>query len=421
MSLSQQKLGFHFYPYTDHYTESDLDTWLPILGSTGASWLTLQTEITQTIPESFIRPLIEAGIKPVVHIVAPIGSLRMAQVYTALKDYAEFGVKHVVFYDRPNLRSSWQPSAWTLDQLVGRFCELLIPVLEAQVEMGLHPIYPPLEPGGDYWDTAFLENSLAMIRNQASEKVVEQLTLGIYMWSYGRPLDWGQGGKTNWPKAKPYGSPDGFQDQRGFRINDWYQEVAQRALGSELPMIVVAGGAGPTELYASAEEIQVGNGEVARHLALEGLAEYIQNFNFYPLATAEGHNDFSAAWYTVPEKTQKKPDQVLENCAPCSQKDIEHYILLGLSNQIDGSALWAALAPLVLSARPTIGFSLEEAKRARRVSIIGDSKLLPETIEDDLKASGATCQRFNDWDTDAFLIQALAFATQSSTTGVEHE
>jgi hypothetical protein len=418
MSLSQQKLGFHYYPDTDHYRESDLATWLPVLESAGASWLTLRGQAATSIPENFIRPLIAAKIEPIIHIIEPVGSVRMAQVYTALKTYAEWDVRYVIFYDRPNLRSSWPTSTWTHEALVGHFIDTLIPVLEAQNEMGLTPIFPPLGPGGDYWDTAFIEKALSLIQERASAQVKEKLTLAIYMWSYGHALDWGQGGMAAWPEARPYSSPD-RQDQRGFQLNDWYQEIAEKAIGTRLPALVVAGGAGPTKNYATPEAIQLGNNEVARHLALHGIADDILNFCFYPLATAEGHADFQASWYVGSPDISKSAKGIQSISA--TEKAIEHYVLLGLTNQTNGFQLWNAIAPLAMSVRPTIGFSLEEAKRAARVSLVGDLNTLPAFIEQELLASGTAYERFEHWDSDEFLLAASDWAAKIAVSGVNHD
>ena len=181
MSLSQQKLGFHYYPDTDHYSESDLATWLPVLKSAGASWLTLQAEVDRLIPQHFIEAITSAEITPIIQIQAPIGSLRLARVYPILRTYAELGVKYVIVYDRPNLRNSWPGSDWAHQALVERFVNYLLPILEAQTEMGLTPIFPALEPGGDYWDTAFLERSLKLLKQKCSETIPSNLHIAVYM------------------------------------------------------------------------------------------------------------------------------------------------------------------------------------------------------------------------------------------------
>ena len=64
------------------------------------------------------------------------------------------------------------------------------------------------------------------------------LALSAYAWTHGRSLDWGAGGPERWPSARPYLTPAGSQDQRGFRIFDWYRAVTQATIGADLPMLL---------------------------------------------------------------------------------------------------------------------------------------------------------------------------------------
>ncbi len=69
-------------------------------------------------------------------------------------------------------------------------------MLRTQISAGLQPIFPPLEPGGDYWDTAFLEAALASLKRRAPD-LINQIVLALYAWTYDQPLDWGAGGPAN--------------------------------------------------------------------------------------------------------------------------------------------------------------------------------------------------------------------------------
>lgn len=71
----RQKLGFHYFPDTLHYTEKDLQQWLPLLMELGAGWLVLRTEINRAIPEYFISGLIKAGIQPIIQFPVSFTSL----------------------------------------------------------------------------------------------------------------------------------------------------------------------------------------------------------------------------------------------------------------------------------------------------------------------------------------------------------
>ncbi|NIN66175.1 MAG: hypothetical protein GTO63_16070, partial [Anaerolineae bacterium] len=239
------RLGYHYFPDDRHFAASDLETWLPVLQSLSAKWITLQASPKRAVPEPFLRGLLDAGVEPIIHIPCQVDSLRLPDLSPMLASYGRWGVRYVVVFDRPNMKSSWNPSEWSRADLIERFLDQMSPVLHAQKEAGLRPTLPPLEPGGDYWDTAFLEGSLEGLVRRSAAVRPEDLTLALYAWTYGKPLNWGAGGQARWPEARPYRTPPKSQDQFGLHIFDWYAAVAQDTVGQVLPMLVIAGGALP--------------------------------------------------------------------------------------------------------------------------------------------------------------------------------
>ncbi|MCK5634977.1 MAG: hypothetical protein KAI06_07810, partial [Anaerolineales bacterium] len=137
MSLELDRLGFHYYHDQLHYTQADLDRWLPIFQSINTTWLTLSGPRSHVIPEFFLRELIEADIEPIVHLEASIGELNVRTLRPLLANYTDFGIKHIVLHDRPNMRAQWDPSSWSRGDLVERFLDHLIPLFEFQAEYGL--------------------------------------------------------------------------------------------------------------------------------------------------------------------------------------------------------------------------------------------------------------------------------------------
>lgn len=237
------RLGLHYYPDTLHFRESDLKTWLPQLKTMGITWLTLTAPGDRAIPEPFLSGLIQAGIEPVLHFPLPL-------VYPALNEtlrlllhaYASWGVHYVVFFDRPNSRAAWQAGAWAQAELVERFLDLYLPLAETALSAGLIPVFPPLEPGGDYWDTAFLRAALQGLQRRGHTRLLRSLVLGAYAGVESRPLDWGAGGPERWPGTRPYFTPTGQQDQRGFYIFDWYLTLSQAVLGDPRPVLLFGAG-----------------------------------------------------------------------------------------------------------------------------------------------------------------------------------
>ena len=126
------RVGFHYYPDPLHFRQADLNRWLPILSELKASWLTLIAPFHQAIPEFFLAGLVEAGIKPLLHLpFSPSQMPDLNEFEILLSNYARWGVKHIAFFDRPNTRLAWQNEGWMRSNLIERFLDLFIPFAEA--------------------------------------------------------------------------------------------------------------------------------------------------------------------------------------------------------------------------------------------------------------------------------------------------
>ncbi|HEX9013349.1 MAG TPA: hypothetical protein VF813_07525, partial [Anaerolineaceae bacterium] len=210
------RIGFHYFPDTVHYRESDLHAWVPELRSLGASWLVLSAPTDRAIPEYFISGMVSAGIEPILHFQLSLEKqVAIDEMKFFFENYAKWGVHYVIFYDRPNSRSSWSAAAWAQEDLVERFIDRFAPLADAAVQAGLVPVFPPLEPGGDYWDTAFLQSGLRSLMRRKQFQVLDKLVLAAYAWSGEHSLNWGAGGPERWPGARPYMTPSNEEDQRG--------------------------------------------------------------------------------------------------------------------------------------------------------------------------------------------------------------
>ena len=205
LNPTDHRIGFHYFPDTRHYRQSDLETWLPRLVEMGASWLTLLAPAERAIPEDFIQVLLSARIQPVLHFrlrtaePVPVDSLRL--LFNA---YARWGVRQVALYDRPNARTSWPAHIWAKNYLVERLLDDFIPLARMAQEQGLTVITPPLKPGGDYWDLAFLRTALRGLKRRGCTDLIDSLAIGAYAWINDRPVDWGAGGPEHWPDVRPY-------------------------------------------------------------------------------------------------------------------------------------------------------------------------------------------------------------------------
>jgi hypothetical protein len=307
------RIGFHYYPDLWHYRQADLETWLPRLAELGASWLTLLAPLERAIPEGFIHGLLSAGVQPLLHFClqpgkpAPLETLRLL-----LGAYARWGVQYVAFYERPNARDSWAASAWVQNSLVERFLDEFIPLAWAAQERGLSVITSPLEPGGDYWDLAFLRTMLRGLQRRNCEALLDNLALGAYAWINDRPLDWGAGGPQRWPGARPYATPEGCQDQLGFRVFDWYLAVSQQELGLRLPVFLLRAGqrlspglspeqAQAARIHHARQNLQAARwvaGGLDVESAVDPRPEEVRACNFWLLAAEPGSPQVDEAWFS---------------------------------------------------------------------------------------------------------------------------
>ncbi len=339
-----------------------------------------------------------------IHITSKIGAVQLADLTPLFNNYRRWGVNHVVIFDRPNLKQSWGEASWSKRGLVERFLDVAIPILETSHAAGLRPTLPPLEPGGDYWDTAFLEHLLRGLARRGKQGLLGELTLALYAWTYHRPLDWGIGGPDQWPDARPYHSPPGCQDQLGLRVFDWYTSISQKVTQSPIPMLVIAGGAYHDDIQQAPpppDDLAGQNLSIARSLENGTIPSQVLNFNFYPLMTAQDHPDSGRAWFPIEGPAKPVVEAFrghvnTEGTAPVpnnANKVIDHYVLLPEDSSPDFHQRWAALGALVVTSKPIIGFSSDIAREAKKVTIIGDENQIPAPIEHELRRAGCEVQR----------------------------
>jgi hypothetical protein len=412
--------------------------------------------------------LIAAGLEPVLHFrllpgAGPAEGATSQNLRVLFETYAQWGVHYAVLFDRPNVRASWPAQAWVRNNLVERFLDLFLPLAEAASLAGLNPVFPPLEPGGDFWDTAFLRLALQGLQRRSRPALLEKLVLGAYAWTGVHPINWGAGGPERWPSARPYDTPAGSEDQRGFHIFDWYLTIARAVLPETCPVMIVGGGSRMADGGSDTGFKDTASQQAARHVRtnlaiaslmsalksepapqaadsgptdlydplngarLEPIPAEVLACNFWLLAAAPNSPHVSDAWfqangYSLPvvgalkQKVasgswQEKDETAsqggrrlndesmwrVENLAssvpasqPAASKPIEHYLLLPLPDQ--GVSDWHldVIRPFVKKFHPTVGFSLEEAAHARRVTVVGGPEPACGAVVERLHSAGCT-------------------------------
>lgn len=427
--LNNTRLGFHYFPDTLHYRESDLHTWLPELKALGASWLVCQAPADRAIPEPFLTGLIQAGIEPVLHLNLSLSAPADFDFLQLLfETYARWDIHYIILFDRPNERTSWAPSDWSQEDLVERFLDRYIPMANLALHEGLLAVFPPLEPGGSYWDTSFLRTALQSLERRGQKEILDHIVLSAYAWNCDHPLHWGAGGPERWAGAHPYFTPEGEEDQCGFYVFDWYRAISRVVLDRSCPMLILgAGGTNPAHPN-TAPLNKTNHAQDALTIAqlmvgektqdpddssrmLEAVPNHVLAASYYLLAADPDDPALPQAWFQgdhqvlpvveilrqwTANRKASEPEETLASAAHAKAAfPIAHYLLLPVYEW--GVADWhlEIIRPFVKKYQPTIGFSLEEAAFARKVTVVGGLQSFSEDELNRLRQKGCQVERIS--------------------------
>ena len=447
-------IGFHYFPDSDHYRREDADRWAPRLTELGASWLVMQTPPSRPVPDAFLQRIMLADIEPVV-MIKPlrIGPLDVTTLAGTVRSLADSGVHYVVLFDRPNARDSWSTQEWNKPELVERFVDYLLPALETVAGENLIPVLPPLDCLGAYWDTSFLQAMLESLIRRGGRPLISGAAVGINNFANNRTLDWGAGGPDAWPDARPYTDPAAGQDHRGFRLFEWYHPVLDRVLGQVLPFVVCANGPQrPTGGEPIGDEALHAERALAmaRMMTDGALPDTVLNHAYWVLAAERGDPAYRQAWFRadgVPRlpaaeaflklgKTRRANLPAVEPAVKSwtaateaskvasragttvagSEKPIAHYLLLPVFEW--GLARWhlSIIQEYLEAFLPTVGFSVQEAKLARHVTVIGNAQGISVQAVRELEAAGCHVERIagRTGDETQLLLKQLAQNKQHS-------
>jgi len=395
------KLGLFYFPDDQHYHAREREKWLPELISLGVSWLVLTNENLIAIPEPFIQALLDSQITPIIRM----GNLPtsppkpLPEFELLVKTYADWGIRYIQLFDRPNNPGFWGSKGWAISNLVEHFIDVFLPYAELLVKYNLHPVFPSLEVGKGFWDTAFLKLALESLERRKYHWLINALILSGYVHLYdpSRPLNWGAGGQERWPNSKPYQAAPQYEDQRGLYIADWYETLARATLGKPLPIFLLDDPAVKPHDLTPAEIQQRTFHAIQRLLhprsrdviAIDGihyepLAEEILCLSFCGL-TAKETDDEPRAWFSPagePRPTAKAIKTYLGQAFDQNNQlhHIPHALLLPQLDAHQLHDLLDKLKPLLIKYQPKITFILDEAFEAEHVWIPSGYQLTDQEI-----------------------------------------
>jgi hypothetical protein len=403
MNRDKLQIGFMYFSNHKFLINKTLKDWISVLRQLGTSLIIFDSTFTNAISEDAITMAQTNGIEPVIHFTSELPLARKFNEVSILLDvYQKWGVKKIIFGDRPNTKQYWVNAGWHYENLVDHFLDRFLPLANYGVQIGIDPVMPPLQPGGDYWDTAFAELFLKGLRQRRMDEILEKLILAAYGFSFNKPLNWGSGGPQRWPLSKPYLTPEGQEDQIGFNNYEWLQAQSERTIGIEKPVIVLnAGHSGtlysqpdPKEtlsairmIYSACngnqneeeqESMMIDDDVMAINFSLDTLQQICQE-EISPMLLQD--------LFTNTEE-EKKSGEGLQ----ASDKIISHYLLLPSHTSGVSDAVLNKVRPVIKKFHPTVGFSLEEAVFARKVSIYPAPLLFGESQINELRASGCVVE-----------------------------
>jgi hypothetical protein len=149
--------------------------------------------------------------------------------------------------------------------------------------------------------------------------------------------------------------------------------------------------------------------------------EYLQCFNFEAF---EPQTSMGEPWFNEDRSLGPMSQAVIENqrkrnkaSVAKSPKIIDHYALLATSGTQNAIKTWKKVADFAMALQPTFGFSVEEARHARRVTILANMQDISSEIQQLLEDSGCEVNRIN-LDSEIKLLHAItAYMTENNQAG----
>ncbi len=385
--------GFTYFADEAFMRPSVAHTWLTELQALGAQWLVVRASPARAIPEAFIQAAQAAGLQVVVDMpVHPIQPTDPEMVRPLLHAYARWGVRYLNLWPAPNSRQAWPAHHWGRAEVVTQFVAAATPLWLAQREAGLPPVFPALQPGGDYWDTVFLESALDTLLAGPHHHLLDDMVFGMVTAPGNRPLMWGQGGPARWPQARPYLTPPGAQDQRGFRAFEWYQATLTARLGQPRPLLSVGGGLALHDHsdpnFPPLDDVRHTSCTLEMVNALADLPDSVLNITLGALEACYPNGQPLAAMTALKRRSAAPPTPHRK-----SGKPLKHYVLLPVFAWGVSEWHWKTAYTLVREGEAVCGCSPTEAALAEKVTVLGQAHALPDSVLDDLRARGCQVQR----------------------------
>jgi hypothetical protein len=323
--------------------------------------------------------------------------------------YGRWGVKYACLFEQPNIISSWGEYEWNNHDVVETHLNKFFQFAQSCVENNIKPIFSPLFPGGDYWDLAFLEESMKGFAVYANPHILDNVILSAYGWRWGHTIEWGAGGKQKWPEAKPFQSDQKVQNQKSFRTYEWYLEVSEKVLGKKLPIIILEAGLqneidlsetrdtpNPLNDKSIIPNLLAGGNlynPLHPNQLLSPIPHEVIGCNLFILSAVSDKSLLPYRWFSsagdqlgtenvfgvknnnLPENCEKLPKEI--DISPENiQFKYRRYVLISDSLKPNMPDLLERLDPYIRKYKPQIGFSKMDALNAAYILVVTENKVI---------------------------------------------
>jgi len=384
----QSRHAFHLIAEKLQSEGNYLENFLSFAKVTNTQRALIETRTLSSIPTLAINTLNQESIQVDIFLkIDHYDACDLTSCQEIINNLANLQVDHVILFDRPNRQQFWGPQIWVKADLVALFLEKYIPLAEECLQKGLTPVFPPLQPGGDYWDTAFLRLSLLRLKEKNATSVLNSLMLSTYCWTYGHTLDWGAGGPECWPSSTPYNTPENSQDQQGFHTYEWYQAHVKAVLDKTVPILLLEAGRS-AECGLASSSLTLENQSATVQAILEQLygqessnsaedntsdmlPEEIKICNFLvDLDWASLQDLFSKVPHPQMIVSDANDDSNAHEQKTSSQEPIQHYLLLPDESWLNNEEKATLLQPFIHRYHPVVGTSLDDAAHAQEITLV---------------------------------------------------
>lgn len=406
MEETLPEIGFSYFSSPNYQLHTQLSDWLTVIKDFGASSIIFEGNFARAIPEDAFIIARDLGIKPIVHFKSELPKARELNRTAILIDiYKKRGVEEIIFGDRPNLKGSWPSASWHDKNLVEHFLDRFIPLASYAVQQGIKPVFPPLQPGGDFWDTSFIDLAISGLNIKKLEPILNNMIFSSYGYTFGKPLSWGKGGPERWTGAKPYQHKKGQEDQLGFHNFEWVRKIADRIIGREVSVMVLdAGFHGSLKqkedtkatiqsirsilksLGKREDEVNISDESIKWTNSVEGCYFSLEKVKVLM------DNNFPLTQFFEIFGLPKREKKIIRKNNFDGQKVISHYLLIPAHSGSISDVVLNKVKPVIKKFRPTIGFSFEEAIYAQKVTIFPDPILFTEEKINQLRSAGCTVE-----------------------------